>query len=339
MPETIRYNKLLIFARQEAERLFSLDVLPEHLLLAIFRLGEGGAYTLLTRAGVQADHAKLQLDEALMEEAQDTLQPMMNSVEVERIIRISQTLAREYEAPAVGTTHLLLAILRERINTAAAYLEQEWNITYETVTQLYPQPKATAAGTTTPKAGANLGEEIDDPRPGRDESRPRAGKAKTDTPALDRYGRDLTRQAADGLLDPVVGRDSEIERVVQILSRRKKNNPILIGEPGVGKSAIVEGLALRILDGTAPMLTGRRILTLDIASMVAGTTYRGQFEERMKSVIQELTEHREIILFIDEIHTIIGAGNAQGSLDAANILKPALARGEVQCIGATTTGE
>lgn len=339
MPETIRYNKLLIFARQEAERLFSLDVLPEHLLLAIFRLGEGGAYTLLTRAGVQADHAKLQLDEALTEEAQDTMQPVMNSVEVERIIRISQTLAREYEAHAVGTTHLLLALLRERINSAAAYLEQEWNITYETVTQLYPQPKATATGTTTPKAGANLGEEIDDPRPGHEDSRQRSAKSKTDTPALDRYGRDLTRQAADGLLDPVVGRDSEIERVVQILSRRKKNNPILIGEPGVGKSAIVEGLALRILDGTAPVLTGRRILTLDIASMVAGTTYRGQFEERMKSVIQELTAHREIILFIDEIHTIIGAGNAQGSLDAANILKPALARGEVQCIGATTTGE
>ena len=164
-------------------------------------------------------------------------------------------------------------------------------------------------------------------------------KGKTDTPALTKYGRDLTAQAKNGELDPVIGRQIEIDRVIQILSRRKKNNPILIGEPGVGKSAIVEGLALRIVAKEIPALDGKRIISLDIASMVAGTTYRGQFEERIKTVIKELNDHPEIILFIDEIHTLMGAGNAQGSLDAANILKPALARGEVQCIGATTINE
>ena len=180
------------------------------------------------------------------------------------------------------------------------------------------------------------GREVKDSKPRR--SQTNAGKVGTTT-ALDKYGHDLTKQAQAGKLDPVVGREVEIERVVQILSRRKKNNPILIGEPGVGKSAIVEGLALRIVGNEAGALAGKRIITLDVASMVAGTTYRGQFEERMKSVLQELQRHPEVILFIDEIHTIIGAGNAQGSLDAANILKPALARGEVQCIGATTTNE
>ena len=194
----------------------------------------------------------------------------------------------------------------------------------------------------TRKAGQILfqSSEVEDEPRKTDTTRPKKErKSPNGTPSLDKYGRDLTTQAADGKLDPVVGREVEIERVVQILSRRKKNNPILIGEPGVGKSAIVEGLALRIVNDEVETLKEKRIVTLDIASMVAGTTYRGQFEERMKSVIQELQSHPEIILFIDEIHTIIGAGNAQGSLDAANILKPALARGEVQCIGATTTNE
>jgi ATP-dependent Clp protease ATP-binding subunit ClpC len=193
-----------------------------------------------------------------------------------------------------------------------------------------------------PQDGSNLDSEFAGEQPlewGAKSQEQRTKTSKTGTPALDKYGRDLTAQARNGELDPVVGRQAEIERVVQILSRRKKNNPILIGEPGVGKSAIVEGLALRIESGEAATLAGKRIVSLDIASMVAGTTYRGQFEERMKSVINELHKHPEIILFVDEIHTIMGAGNAQGSLDAANILKPALARGEVQCIGATTITE
>lgn len=331
MNESIRYNKVLSYARQEAERLRNAAVLPEHLLLGIIRLGEGGGYSLLTGAGVDMQEAKRQLDEALVEEPTDLVQMLLNTPETERVIRISESEAMAMSADCIGTAHLLLAILRERINSAAAFLEQEWGVTYETVRATRPE---------TPRSGASLGEDIEDGPRGAYREEPRSKREpKTDTPALDKYGRDLTAQAKDGLLDPVVGRDNEIERVIQILSRRKKNNPILIGEPGVGKSAIVEGLAVRILQDMAPGLSGKRIVTLDIASMVAGTTYRGQFEERMKSIISELMAHKEIILFIDEIHTIIGAGNAQGSLDAANILKPALARGEVQCIGATTTAE
>lgn len=336
MAQTIRYNKILSFARQEAERLFNEHVEAEHLLLGILRMGEGGAWDLLNKAGVNPEQAKQQLDDALAQEPPEMVNPIQRSIQVERILRIADGEALLYQAPAVGSEHLLLAILREHINRAAAYLEQEWQIDYERIVALYPHPE------TTPRNGGEMSEDIEDqPKRNNPKSDRRSGKSdsKTDTPALDKYGRDLSKQAADGLLDPVVGREVEIERVVQILSRRKKNNPILIGEPGVGKSAIVEGLALRIQSGENQALQGKRIVTLDIASMVAGTTYRGQFEERMKSVIQELTAHKEIILFVDEIHTLIGAGNAQGSLDAANILKPALARGEVQCIGATTTAE
>jgi ATP-dependent Clp protease ATP-binding subunit ClpC len=237
----------------------------------------------------------------------------------------------------VGSIHLLLAIMRENINTTAAYLENEWNITYDQIVNIYDKPHYT------PEKPQEVADQqagnINDSnwQPQRDQQK--TGGKKGKTTALDKYGRDLTKQAEEGKLDPMVGREVEIERVVQILSRRKKNNPILIGEPGVGKSAIVEGLALRIIHDKTGALVGRRIVTLDIASMVAGTTYRGQFEERMKQIINELLAHPEIILFIDEIHTIIGAGNASGSLDAANILKPALARGEIQCIGATTTAE
>ena len=198
---------------------------------------------------------------------------------------------------------------------------------------LYPKQRVA------PQSGSGQSSEVEEPRKTETKRTSKEQKSTHGTPALDKYGRDLTASAAEGKLDPVVGREVEIERVVQILSRRKKNNPILIGEPGVGKSAIVEGLALRIVRHEVEALKEKRIITLDIASMVAGTTYRGQFEERMKSVIQELQSHPNIILFIDEIHTIIGAGNAQGSLDAANILKPALARGEVQCVGATTTND
>jgi ATP-dependent Clp protease ATP-binding subunit ClpC len=213
------------------------------------------------------------------------------------------------------------------------FIEQQFGIDYECIERLFPKPQAL------PQNGSQLDAEFAGDHPFPVEPSKESKKSKNGTPALDKYGKDMTEQARNGELDPVVGRQIEIERVIQILSRRKKNNPILIGEPGVGKSAIVEGLALRIENGEAETLKGRRIVALDIASMVAGTTYRGQFEERIKTVINELHKHPEIILFVDEIHTIMGAGNAQGSLDAANILKPALARGEVQCIGATTTAE
>ncbi len=333
MPLTIRLNKILIFARDEAERLQNQQILPEHLLLAILRLAEGDAYNLLLKAGVQPDMVKQNIDAALAEEAQEMVSPVTRSSLVESILRIAEGISREYHAEAVGSAHLLLAILRQRINRASIYLVSNWNLSYEQMVELYAKPHSTISA---PTAGMGQGSDVEDGRP----QRPQANSSKVGTTtALDKYGHDLTKQAQLGKLDPVVGREVEIERVVQILSRRKKNNPILIGEPGVGKSAIVEGLALRIVEGTAGVLQGKRIITLDVAAMVAGTTYRGQFEERMKSVLQELQRHSEVILFIDEIHTIIGAGNAQGSLDAANILKPALARGEVQCIGATTTNE
>ncbi len=333
MPLTVRLNKILIYARDEAERLQNTQILPEHLVLGILRLAEGQAFDLLRKAGLSAEEAKGNLDIALQQEQRDTIEPITRSVQVESIMRIAEGISREYRADAVGSAHLLLAILRHRINRAALYLANAWGITYEQIVELYAQPHAT---TQSPSAGMGQGSDVEDSKPRR--SQTNAGKVGTTT-ALDKYGHDLTKQAQAGKLDPVVGREVEIERVVQILSRRKKNNPILIGEPGVGKSAIVEGLALRIVGNEAGALAGKRIITLDVASMVAGTTYRGQFEERMKSVLQELQRHPEVILFIDEIHTIIGAGNAQGSLDAANILKPALARGEVQCIGATTTNE
>lgn len=335
MPLTVRLNKILIYARDEAERLQNRQVLPEHLLLGILRLAEGQAYELLQKAGLPDEDVKHSFDDALRMEESATIEPVRRSSQVESIIRIAEGISREYQEDAVGSVHLLLAILRHRTNRVSVYLSQSWGITYERIVELYAKPHTAQQ---MPSAGREMGNDVEDSQPRRPSTQPGAFKTGTTT-ALDKYGHDLTKQAQQGKLDPVVGREVEIERVVQILSRRKKNNPILIGEPGVGKSAIVEGLALRITGGESGVLKDKRIITLDIASMVAGTTYRGQFEERMKSVIQELQRHPEVILFIDEIHTIIGAGNAQGSLDAANILKPALARGEVQCIGATTTNE
>lgn len=312
----------------------SARVEPEHMLLAIMRLGEGTAYDLLLRAHFRPEEAKAPLEDSIRGK-EGAPEVISRSVLTERVLRIAEAISREYQANAVGSVHLLLAISREQINRAASYLEEVWGINYQRLADLYGQPHYSAD---IPTSGANqMGDLNEGPWEAQKPQQPK-GK-KSGTAALDKYGRDLTRQAEDGKLDPVVGREVEIERVVQILSRRKKNNPILIGEPGVGKSAIVEGLALRIISDKEGALVGRRIVTLDIASMVAGTTYRGQFEERMKQIINELLMHPEIILFIDEIHTIIGAGNASGSLDAANILKPALARGEIQCIGATTTAE
>ena len=325
-------NKIIYYAHDEAERLRNKTIEPEHLLLAIIRLGEGSAYELLGQTPFNPTDAKAQLDKELRVEKHPIPEAITRSPQVERILRIAEGIRREYNDTAVRSVHVLLAILREQINHAASYLEGQWGVSYQQIVELYGQPHYT---TENPQDSSEAMGDVNDStwQPQRNTRKNNA------TTALDKFGHDLTKQAEQGLLDPVVGREVEIERVVQILSRRKKNNPILIGEPGVGKSAIVEGLALRILSEQSGALKGRRIVTLDIASMVAGTTYRGQFEERMKQVITELQTHPEIILFIDEIHTLIGAGNASGSLDAANILKPALARGEVQCIGATTTAE
>ena len=334
MQVTQHLNQILVYAHDEAERLWSAHVEPEHLLLAIMRLGEGSAYEILLRASFRPEEAKVQIEDAIRGK-QGTMETINRSAQTNRILRIAEAISREYKSEQIGSIHLLLAILREQINRAAAYLEESWGISYVQLVDLYGQPHYSSD---IPTAGNNQMGDLNE-GPWEPEQPKQTKSKKNATTALDKYGRDLTRQAEEGKLDPVVGREVEIERVVQILSRRKKNNPILIGEPGVGKSAIVEGLALRIIHDKTGALVGRRIVTLDIASMVAGTTYRGQFEERMKQIINELLAHPEIILFIDEIHTIIGAGNASGSLDAANILKPALARGEIQCIGATTTAE
>ena len=334
MLQTNNLNTILLYAQQEAQRLGNSEVLPDHLMLGILRLANGKAFELLMQAGLNPAELKRAIDERLMQASTNETQKMSRASL--RILRLMQIEAKIYHAEECGSVHLLLGLLRERVNYPAMFIEQQFGIDYERIEGLYPKPQPL------PQDGNNLDSDFAGEQPlewGAKSQEQRTKTSKTGTPALDKYGRDLTAQARNGELDPVVGRQAEIERVVQILSRRKKNNPILIGEPGVGKSAIVEGLALRIESGEAATLAGKRIVSLDIASMVAGTTYRGQFEERMKSVINELHKHPEIILFVDEIHTIMGAGNAQGSLDAANILKPALARGEVQCIGATTITE
>ena len=336
MQQTPNLHSIFSYACEEAGRLGNAEIMPDHLLLGIIRLGAGKAFELLMQAGMDPVECKRKIDERLRQA--ETTQTQKLSRASERIVRLTGIEARNYQAETCGSVHLLMALLRDRINFPAMYLEQQHGIDYECIERLYPKPDPLPQGELTMD---------EQPRErettihifGTDTGSSKKQKGKTDTPALTKYGRDLTAQAKNGELDPVIGRQIEIDRVIQILSRRKKNNPILIGEPGVGKSAIVEGLALRIVAKEIPALDGKRIISLDIASMVAGTTYRGQFEERIKTVIKELNEHPEIILFIDEIHTLMGAGNAQGSLDAANILKPALARGEVQCIGATTINE
>ena len=333
MEQTQNLHTIFVYARQEAERLGNNEVMPDHLMLAILRLGSGKAFELLMQAGMNPAELKQAIDDRLRQDITADVKGLSRSAA--RIVRLMGTEMEAYHAEVCGSVHLLMAMLRERINYPAMYIEQHYGIDYECIERIYPKPKPL------PQDGGSLDSDFEEGAPQIDFQVIEMGKkkSKSDTSALDKYGRDLTAQARNGELDPVVGRQVEIERVIQILSRRKKNNPILIGEPGVGKSAIVEGLALRIVSGEIPALEGKRIVSLDIASMVAGTTYRGQFEERMKVILNELRKHPEVILFIDEIHTIIGAGNAQGSLDAANILKPALARGEIQCVGATTTAE
>ena len=328
MDYTKRLRDIISYAGQETVRLGNAKVQPEHLMLGIIRMGEGTAYDILTKTNINISDFRHHLELHLRQQSGEPAD--VNSLHLspagERIIRLVGIERDAYGADVAGSIHLLMAILRERINYVAQSLANLYGISYESVEQLYPKPERMMADGT---------QEADNEQPsGRKSSAP-----KSDTPALDAYGRDLTRLALQGKLDPVVGREQEIARTLRILSRRRKNNPILLGEPGVGKSAIVEGLAQQLIHTDAPELQDKRIISLDMAVLVAGTMYRGQFEERMKNVLQELRRHPEIILFIDEIHTLMGAGNGSGSLDAAGILKPALARGEVQCIGATTLEE
>jgi len=315
---TDRVRKVIYYARDEAARLQHDYIGTEHLLLGIVREGEGIAAKVL---------AKLELD---FEQIQQAVENMVKSTggtltigeipftpRAKRVLELAIEEARLLGHNYVGTEHLLLGLIREGEGVAAQVLAElgvdRKRVREEVLKLLGP--------TTTVKTR-------------------KAKKEKSDTPNLDQFGRDLTQMARETKLDPIIGRESEIERVIQILSRRKKNNPVLIGEPGVGKTAIAEGLAQRIVDNKVPeILKDRRICTLDLASVVAGTKYRGQFEERLKSIINEIRQAEDVIIFIDEIHTIVGAGGAEGAIDASNMLKPALARGELQCIGATTLDE
>jgi ATP-dependent Clp protease ATP-binding subunit ClpC len=322
---TERAQRAIILAQEEARRLNHNVVGTEHLLLGLIREGEGVAAKVLRSMGVSLDKVRAEVEGIIgggePQAAGETLNfsPRAKKVVMELALLEAQALNHNY----IGTEHLLLGLLREGEGVAARVLEglgADLEKTRAEVMQLLGGPGPASQ-----------------PTPG-SASPPRRARSKT--PTLDAFGRDLSGQAREGKLDPVIGREKEIERVIQILSRRTKNNPVLIGEPGVGKTAIVEGLAQRIVSGQVPeTLKDRRVVTLDLASVVAGSKYRGEFEERLKKVTDEIRSSRDIILFIDEMHTIIGAGAAEGAIDASNILKPALARGELQCIGATTLDE
>ncbi len=338
-----RAKDVLSFSREEALRLGNDYLGVEHILLGILREGEGLAIKLLLEFQVDLQRLRLELEKTLKENSVKSITanniPLVR--QAEKVLKITYLEAKLFKSTKVGTEHILLAILREENNLATRILNK-YGVIYENIKE---ELEAMIEEQNYPKAEFP-GNAADNDDQGNESSGykggggKRASEGKSKTPVLDNFGRDLTAMAEENKLDPIVGRTQEIERVSQVLSRRKKNNPILIGEPGVGKSAIAEGLALRIVNKkVSRVLFNKRIISLDLASLVAGTKYRGQFEERMKAVMNELEKSRDIILFIDEIHTIIGAGGASGSLDASNMFKPALARGEIQVIGATTLDE
>ena len=332
-----RVKDLMSHSRQEAFRLRNEFVSAEHLLLGLIKLNEGTAVNIIQEFQLDLKQIKTEVDTLLGKSSVSHIEnnnlPLLK--QTENIIKQSYLEAKQFKSSIIGTEHILLTILRYE-DCAACKILNKYGIMYEQARDEYEilleerkEPKSEFPGSSS---------EEEEPFSSSSSKKPADSKSKT--PVLDNFGRDLTKMAELGKLDPIVGREKEIERVSQILSRRKKNNPILIGEPGVGKSAIAEGLALRIVQRqVSRVLFNKRILSLDLASLVAGTKYRGQFEERMKAVIQEIEKNPDIILFIDEIHTIIGAGGASGSLDASNMFKPALARGELQAIGATTLDE
>lgn len=323
-----RVNDVIRLSREEALRLGHDYIGTEHLLLGIIREGEGIAVKILRNLGGDLFRIKKAIEETVRSTGgTPTIGNIPLTKQAERVLKITGLEATMYKSDIIGTEHLLLALLRDDDNIASQILAQ-FTITYDSVKQELSQihsGKSTSQSTSTSTGQPKS-------------SRERHERVKT--PVLDNFGRDLTKLANDDKLDPVIGREKEIERVAQILSRRKKNNPVLIGEPGVGKTAIAEGLALRIVQKkVSRVLHDKRIVTLDLAALVAGTKYRGQFEERMKAVMTELEKAKDVILFIDELHTIVGAGGASGSLDASNMFKPALSRGDIQCIGATTLDE
>ena len=348
-----RVKDVISFSREEALRLGHDYIGTEHFLLGMIREGDGVAIKILKNLEVDLVELRKLIENSVksVEKSGKPLNSLGNIPlvkQAEKTLKITYLEAKLFKSTVIGTEHLLLSILKDENNVASRALSA-FNVTYEVVKEeletmlAQDEPRSefpntpsddddddgpTYGGGSGPSAGGGSG------------ASRRVGDSKSKTPVLDNFGRDLTKLAEDDKLDPIVGREKEIERVSQILSRRKKNNPILIGEPGVGKSAIAEGLALRIVQRkVSRVLFNKRVVTLDLASLVAGTKYRGQFEERMKAVMNELEKSPDIILFIDEIHTLVGAGGASGSLDASNMFKPALARGELQCIGATTLDE
>jgi ATP-dependent Clp protease ATP-binding subunit ClpC len=333
-----RVKDVISYSREEALRLGHDYIGTEHLLLGLIREGDGMAIKILKGSGVDTPRLRRSIEDAVKGTSNTTvnLGNIPLTKQAEKVLKITYLEAKIFKSDVIGTEHLLLSILRDEDNIASQILLQ-YNINYDIFKSEVEQNKEGFRDEA--PGGSPAGD--DDFREEESFSQPKkVSDIKSKTPVLDNFGRDLTKAAEDGKLDPIVGREKEIERVSQILSRRKKNNPILIGEPGVGKSAIAEGLALRIIQRkVSRVLFNKRVVTLDLASLVAGTKYRGQFEERMKAVMNELEKSPDVILFIDEIHTIVGAGGASGSLDASNMFKPALARGEIQCIGATTLDE
>jgi ATP-dependent Clp protease ATP-binding subunit ClpC len=332
-----RVKDVISYSREEALRLGHDYIGTEHLLLGLIREGDGMAIKILKGLGVDTARLRKSVEDSVKGTSSTTvnLGNIPLTKQAEKVLKITYLEAKIFKSDIIGTEHLLLSILRDEDNIASQILQQ-YNVNYDTFKAEVENNKG---GFRDEAPGSPAGD--DEFREEESFSQPKkVSDIKSKTPVLDNFGRDLTRAAEDGKLDPIVGREKEIERVSQILSRRKKNNPILIGEPGVGKSAIAEGLALRIVQRkVSRVLFNKRVVTLDLASLVAGTKYRGQFEERMKAVMNELEKSPDVILFIDEIHTIVGAGGASGSLDASNMFKPALARGEIQCIGATTLDE
>ena len=348
-----KVKEVIALAREEALRLGHDYIGTEHLMLGIIRDGEGPGIELLHKSGVSLDQLRQSIEHSTASTSRSSFdkQSMLNiplTKQAEKVLRLTYLEAKYFKTNLVGTEHLLMAILRDEDNVATQILEK-YQVHYDLIKEMV-EFQSTNSQDNLPKASSDTDDSDDDSRlfggsnqgsqGGSSSSSTAKAGEKSKTPVLDNFGRDLTKIAEQGKLDPIVGREKEIERVAQILSRRKKNNPILIGEPGVGKTAIAEGLALRIIQKkVSRVLFGKRVVTLDIASLVAGTKYRGQFEERMKAVMNELEKSTDVILFIDELHTIVGAGGASGSLDASNMFKPALARGDIQVIGATTLDE
>ena len=330
-----RVRDVISYSREEAIRLGHDYIGTEHLLLGVIREGEGIAVKILRNLGCDLFRLKKAIEDTVRRTGGTlAVGNIPLTKQAEKVLKITYLEAKLHKSDVIGTEHLLLSLLRDDENVAAQILAQRFSITYDAVRadldSIVGGKVFSTSGGTEPVPPSGYGRE----------AKERRKVEKSKTPVLDNFGRDLTRLAEDSKLDPIVGRVQEIERVAQVLSRRKKNNPVLIGEPGVGKTAIAEGLAMRIVQRkVSRVLYDKRIVTLDLAALVAGTKYRGQFEERMKAVMNELEKSPDVILFIDELHTIVGAGGASGSLDASNMFKPALARGEIQCIGATTLDE